>query len=222
MNYQKIYNDLIDRGKNRILECYSEAHHIIPRCMGGSDKPENLVELTPEEHYLAHQLLVKIYPSNEKLIFAAMTMTRGRKGNKVYGWLRKKHSELAAKQGMMRLKEKNGSFGTCWISNPQKLISKKWPKTKPIPRGWILGRNAWKKINAQMQREEVAEEKQEAHFIFVKKIWEQFLSNQPMSVNQFAKQLNKPTKTLSRWFLEYIPEYKKKSSQGKTQNWGVV
>ena len=27
--------------------------------MGGTDDEENLVELTPEEHYVAHQLLVK-------------------------------------------------------------------------------------------------------------------------------------------------------------------
>ena len=32
-------------------------HHIIPKHMGGSDDPSNLVELTPEEHALAHKKL---------------------------------------------------------------------------------------------------------------------------------------------------------------------
>lgn len=32
-------------------------HHIIPRHMGGSDDPSNLIELTPEEHAEAHRLL---------------------------------------------------------------------------------------------------------------------------------------------------------------------
>lgn len=32
-------------------------HHIIPRHMGGSDDPSNLIELTPEEHAEAHRIL---------------------------------------------------------------------------------------------------------------------------------------------------------------------
>jgi len=32
-------------------------HHIIPRHMGGTDDPSNLVELTPEEHAEAHRKL---------------------------------------------------------------------------------------------------------------------------------------------------------------------
>ena len=39
---------------------YWEKHHIIPRCIGGSDKKENLVWLTAREHYIAHWLLTKI------------------------------------------------------------------------------------------------------------------------------------------------------------------
>jgi len=39
MNYQRIYNQLIERAQseNRVKsrEFYFEAHHIIPKCMGG-------------------------------------------------------------------------------------------------------------------------------------------------------------------------------------------
>ena len=62
MNYKKIYNALIERAQNRIIDGYAEKHHIIPRCMNGTDDKENIVELTPEEHFVAHQLLVKILP----------------------------------------------------------------------------------------------------------------------------------------------------------------
>ena len=96
MNYELIYEQLVTRGQNRsVLEGYKERHHIIPKCMGGSDDPENLVDLTPEEHYLAHLLLVKIHPKNRRLIRAAMIMSQGgnslqnRIGNKQYGWLRR-------------------------------------------------------------------------------------------------------------------------------------
>lgn len=94
MDYQKIYNQLIERAKNRVINSYTESHHIIPKCLGGSNLKENLVDLTPEEHYVAHQLLVKIYPDNKKLIFAAhmMTVNNGNRNNKTYGWLRRKMS----------------------------------------------------------------------------------------------------------------------------------
>jgi len=71
MNYQKIHNQIINRAKDRLLEDYSEKHHIIPRCVNGTNAKENLVYLTPEEHYVVRQLLVKMYPQNHKLIFAA-------------------------------------------------------------------------------------------------------------------------------------------------------
>jgi len=49
MDYLKIHNSLIERGRYRILKGYSENHHIIPKCLGGSNDQENLVRLTPKE-----------------------------------------------------------------------------------------------------------------------------------------------------------------------------
>ncbi len=99
MNYLKIYNDLINHAKSRFLsaESYTENHHILPKCMGGTDDVQNLVRLFPEEHFVAHQLLVRIYPGNLKLTSAAILMTihhtNKRINNKLYGWLRRAHSE---------------------------------------------------------------------------------------------------------------------------------
>jgi len=36
-------------------------HHIIPKHMGGTDDPSNLIELTVEEHAEAHRLLWEKY-----------------------------------------------------------------------------------------------------------------------------------------------------------------
>lgn len=36
-------------------------HHIIPRHMGGTDDPENIIELTIEEHAEAHRILYETY-----------------------------------------------------------------------------------------------------------------------------------------------------------------
>jgi len=115
MNYKKIYDALIARGKIRILEGYYEKHHIVPKCIGGSDHHDNIVSLTPEEHYLAHQLLIKIYPNNHKLVYAASMMTihnsNCRTNNKMYGWLRRKRNEIIS-----------AHMRNDWIINREKRI----------------------------------------------------------------------------------------------------
>ena len=99
MNYQKIYNNLINRATRRISEGYVEKHHIVPRCLSGTDAKENIVSLYPEEHYLAHLLLCKVNKGNSKLLYAAMNMTsgsminNGKRNNKAYGWLRRQYAE---------------------------------------------------------------------------------------------------------------------------------
>lgn len=96
MDYKKHYDALMARTTTRILEGYVEKHHILPKCMGGSDASENIAVLTPEEHFLAHQLLVKMYPGNRDLLYATQMMTfhssTGRITNKLFGWLRKQMS----------------------------------------------------------------------------------------------------------------------------------
>ena len=75
MNYQKVYNEIIERAKSRTLEGYKENHHILPKCMGGGDEPENIVELTAREHFIVHKLLVDIYPDELKLKYAVRFMS---------------------------------------------------------------------------------------------------------------------------------------------------
>lgn len=43
-----------------------EKHHIVPRAVGGSDDPENVVLLTPREHYMAHLLLVRFTSGQDR------------------------------------------------------------------------------------------------------------------------------------------------------------
>lgn len=76
MDYLRIYNKLVERGKVRITEEYTERHHIIPKCFGGSDDPSNLTNLTAREHFIAHQLLTKIHSGNHKMFYAFLCMIR--------------------------------------------------------------------------------------------------------------------------------------------------
>ena len=74
MDYNKIHDAIIERAKNRKLDGYTERHHIVPKCMGGTDEPNNLVELTAREHFIVHKLLCKLYPTSRKLLFAFSCM----------------------------------------------------------------------------------------------------------------------------------------------------
>lgn len=100
MNYSKIYESLIERARTRSITGYIEYHHVIPKCLGGSNDSSNLVALTAEEHFLAHQLLIKIHhdsPMLYKLTYACQAMTlfneshHGRQISKLkqYGWIRR-------------------------------------------------------------------------------------------------------------------------------------
>jgi len=76
MDYIKIHDKLIFKAKNRKISGYTETHHIIPKCLGGTNEKENLVKLTAKEHWLIHQLLCEIYPKNYSLLKALESMMR--------------------------------------------------------------------------------------------------------------------------------------------------
>lgn len=103
MDYVKHYSALIQRARTRTLDATKEEHHVIPRCLGGKDCKKNLVDLTPEEHLVAHLLLVRMFPKVPGLVLAAVMMSRDnrngkRANNKLYGWLRKRAVEAASIQ----------------------------------------------------------------------------------------------------------------------------
>ena len=82
MDYKKVYSLIIEKAKNRKLEDedYFESHHIIPKCLGGSNEKENLVKLLFREHYLCHWLLHRIYPNSKGLSYAFWIMSNRNKG----------------------------------------------------------------------------------------------------------------------------------------------
>ena len=95
MNYSNHYNLLIERAKLRTLTSYKEAHHIFPKCLGGTDDTNNLVNLTYREHYIAHLLLAKIYGG--PLWHAVNLMGRLKKySNRHYERSRVEHSKMVS------------------------------------------------------------------------------------------------------------------------------
>ena len=77
MNYQRIYDQIIEQAKSEKREkgkgVYYEAHHIVPKCMGGLGKTTqwsfhpNIILLKAKEHFICHRILCLLYPDNDKL-----------------------------------------------------------------------------------------------------------------------------------------------------------
>ena len=109
MNYKKIYDQLVEKCKVRgldksALEGYYEKHHIVPKCMGGSDDVENFVLFTAKEHYIAHLLLTKVYPESHGLYYAAFMMGSNGRNSKLYSNLREFVASTNSKRNKGKLK----------------------------------------------------------------------------------------------------------------------
>lgn len=106
MDYHRIYREFIADRKARETSRvgYVERHHIRPRAIGGSDRPDNLVRLTPEDHFFAHLLLAKIHGGWAWQ--AVVRMRWGRlggerdwiKGRYMYGVARRRQADAMSKR----------------------------------------------------------------------------------------------------------------------------
>lgn len=69
----------LNRTKTKDGELYHK-HHIIPKSMGGNNDSDNLVYLTPREHYIAHLLLpmMVISPIHKRSMYCALVRFLGR------------------------------------------------------------------------------------------------------------------------------------------------
>ena len=145
MDYQKIYNQIIERAKNRMLEDYKEKHHIIPKCLEGNNDKDNLVELTAREHFLCHMLLCEIYPNENKLKHALFLMAIGKQkikektyviGSRVYERLKIEYSQMLTgkKQSQETRDKKSKSMLEVWGNKTKEELSdiglKRWETRK--------------------------------------------------------------------------------------------
>lgn len=75
-NYKEFIDTILNtRGRFNCGDKYHERHHIIPKCIGGSDDEENLIDLYAKEHFEAHRLLALEHSDNKKLICAWWMMS---------------------------------------------------------------------------------------------------------------------------------------------------
>ena len=81
MNYQKHYDLLISTrqplNRKKGDGQHYDKHHIVPRSLGGDNSKENLLLLTPKEHFIAHFLLWRIH-RNRSMAAAFFSMCNGK------------------------------------------------------------------------------------------------------------------------------------------------
>ena len=143
-----IYNSLIQKRRNNPIlreQQYCELHHIIPRCMNGKDNPENLINLTVREHYVAHLLLRKIYPNvfGLNLAIEMMQVYSHFNSERKFYKFNSRLFELIKKHNANYLREHQSSLR--WICNLTLNKQTYWPKKEPLPDsmiliGWKFGR----------------------------------------------------------------------------------
>lgn len=151
MNYQRIYNQIVNNRKSNAVDGYTERHHIVPRSFGGTDDKENIVALTAREHFICHWLLIKIYPTgsdHHKAIQAFMMMSVSCKNHKrltsrLFKQFKEEYSKIMSS---LQTGENNSQYGTVWYHNIELKESKRFSKEEQILTGWIKGRKlVWNK-----------------------------------------------------------------------------
>lgn len=85
----------IDSLKSQVIDGYSEKHHIIPKSMGGTDSRDNLIALTPRQHFVAHWMLWKTYGGSMGRAFFMMSNfgKYGKVSSKTYAMAREDYSK---------------------------------------------------------------------------------------------------------------------------------
>ena len=75
VTYAEFINRILNIRGRFNCEGYCERHHIVPRCMGGGDEEDNLIDLYAREHFEAHRILALENPHNKSLTYAWWCMS---------------------------------------------------------------------------------------------------------------------------------------------------
>lgn len=137
MDYLKIYNKIIERGKQRIPDnnIKYENHHIVMRSMGGKDEKENLVLLTLREHFISHRLLWLIHRNKQTAwAFRLMCYKNKKWSSKIYEELKSilKHNDSTklkmsnSKKGIKFSEEHKQNLSISFKGRPSSMKGKKF------------------------------------------------------------------------------------------------
>ena len=121
MTYNEFIQNILDiRGRFNCGDEYHERHHIIPKCIGGDNKEENLIDLFAKEHFEVHRLLALENPENEGLVYAWWMMSHNTNNNtqdryeltpEEYEEAKKAFSKVSSERAKQYVGDKNPNYG---------------------------------------------------------------------------------------------------------------
>jgi len=197
------YNKLILYYSSSIFEGFVEKHHIIPKCMGGTDTKDNLVALPARAHFIAHYLLYKAYPDNSQLAHAFAMMGVNNKSQN-----RRCSSRLYELSKVARSRALKGIARPEWVK--QKLRKPKTNKENyHKPKSEIHAENISKALKGKPKSDQHKENLKLASAVYqerrlnklVQKIqsYRNLYSNSGVSKNEFAEMHDLSSSTVSRY-----------------------
>lgn len=117
VTYEEFIQNILDtRGRFACGDEYHERHHIVPKCCGGTNDENNLIDLYAREHYEAHKLLALENPENEKLVYAwwCMSVITNEYTQERYKLTENEYEEVRIKYASLLSNKMSGDGNKMW------------------------------------------------------------------------------------------------------------
>lgn len=163
LTYQAFIDNILQtRGRFNCGDEYHERHHIVPKCLGGTNDENNLIDLFAREHFEAHRLLALENLKNSGLQYAwwNMCQIRGNDGQDRYvptaeefEQARKICSKLSSERN---LGENHPMFGLHHTEQTKEKMSKTHKGQMTGEKNPMFGKHhdkEWKDRNSKMMKE---------------------------------------------------------------------
>lgn len=163
LTYQAFIDNILQtRGRFACGNEYHERHHIVPKCLGGTNEENNLIDLFAREHFEAHRLLALENPENNGLQYAwwNMCQIQGNDGQDRYiptaeefEQARKICSKLSSERN---LGENHPMFGLHHTEQTKEKMSKAHKGQMTREKNPMFGKHhdkEWKDRNSKMMKE---------------------------------------------------------------------
>ena len=163
LTYQAFIDNILQtRGRFACGNEYHERHHIVPKCLGGTNEENNLIDLFAREHFEAHRLLALENPENNGLQYAwwNMCQIQGNEGQDRYiptaeefEQARKICSKLSSERN---LGENHPMFGLHHTEQTKEKMSKAHKGQMTGEKNPMFGKHhdkEWKDRNSKMMKE---------------------------------------------------------------------
>jgi len=202
--YLTRYNKLINYYKNTIIDGFYEKHHVIPKCLNGTNEKDNLVLLPTRVHFIAHALLHKAYPEEPKLAQAFGMMVASNKYHKG----RKYNSKLYEMSKMARSNAMKGIPRPEWVKEKlrvPKLNKENYKKPKSKEHKQNISKSLMGKSKTQehiinlIESQRIFQKNRTQEMLKKKNIYRELFVKSNMTRKEFAKSQKIPLGTMNRY-----------------------